>query len=149
MATKATIISTVLAKLDEITVFDEAQEVPTVSLVEKVLQEGVTNMLRNAPLHMIEPVKVNTESSTLNHHQDEDGHGYIGLPDDFLRLYSFKMTVWQRPVSVAITTQNPKYDLQKNKFTRGGVSKPVVAVRHMVEHVEGIDYPDPDPAPEA
>lgn len=144
MATRQEIINQVLAKLDEITVFDDAQQVPTVAMVDKLLDEATIDMLRNAPMHMLLPTKVNTESSTLNHYQNTDGWGYIGLPTDFLRLYSFKMTVWKRPVTQAISIQSPKYKLQKNPYTRGGIAKPVVAVNHLTEVNAGINFSDPD-----
>lgn len=144
MATRQEIINQTLAKLDEITVFDDAQQVPTVALVNKLLDEAAIDMLRNAPLHLLLATKVNTESATLNHHQNEDGWGYIGLPSDFLRLYSFKMTAWHRPVTKAISIQSPKYDLQKNKITRGGIAKPVVAINQLTEVNDGSVYDDPD-----
>lgn len=145
MATRNAIINQTLAKLDEITVFDEAQQVPTVALVAKLLDEATIDMLRNAPLHLLEPTKVNTESATLNHYKDADnGWGYVGLPTDFLRLYSFKMEVWHRPVTKAISIESPKYALQKNKITRGGLAKPVVAINQWTEVNDGSVYDDPD-----
>lgn len=141
---RSDIIEQVLAKLDEITVFDDAQQVPTVALVDKMLNESTINMLRHAPLQFIKPTKINTDSEVLNHQTREDGTGHIGLPDDFIRLYSFKMTPWLRPVSEAITIQHPKYKLQFNKITRGGIAKPVVAVKEMTLVNDGLDYDDPD-----
>lgn len=134
MASRAQIIDKVLAKLDEITVFDEAQEVPTVSLVDKLLDESTIGMLRHAPLHMLSPVKINTESIEDDIHFKitdvpvGNEYGYFLLPEDFLRLFSFKMVSWRRPVTEAITEQDKRYLDQFNPFTMGGVVKPVVVI---------------------
>lgn len=55
--------------------------------------------------------------------------GYIYLPLDFLKLVYFKMDDWERPVSEPITMGDPRYKLQQNEHTRGGLAKPVVAIR--------------------
>ena len=59
-----------------------------------------------------------------------DGSGYVKLPDDFMRLVIFKMTVWKRPVIMAISDTDPRYFLQKSRFMgiRGGVDKPICAI---------------------
>ena len=59
-----------------------------------------------------------------------DGTGYVALPDDFMRLVIFKMTVWKRPVVFAISDTDPRYFLQKSRFLgiRGGIDKPVCAI---------------------
>ena len=59
-----------------------------------------------------------------------DGTGYVALPDDFMRLVIFKMTVWKRPVVFAISDTDPRYFLQKSRFVgiRGGIDKPVCAI---------------------
>jgi hypothetical protein len=129
MATRQEIINQVLAKLDEITVFDDAQQVPTIALVDKLLNEAAIDMLRNAPLQFLTPITLDTESSSLVHTKiTNEGYGYIVLPANFLRLYSFQMRTWRRPVSLAIGVDNPKYRLQHNKITRGGIAKPVVVI---------------------
>lgn len=55
--------------------------------------------------------------------------GYIHLPLNFLKLVYFKMTEWFRPVTEAITVTDPKYILQQNEHTRGGLAKPIIAIR--------------------
>jgi hypothetical protein len=40
-----------------------------------------------------------------------------------------KLVEWERPVSNVIKETDPFYLRQKNKYTRAGVSKPVVAIR--------------------
>jgi hypothetical protein len=56
--------------------------------------------------------------------------GHVSLPVDFLRLLTFKMSDWYRPVTEAITEADPLYMRQFSEFPgiRGNPQKPVVAI---------------------
>lgn len=58
------------------------------------------------------------------------GSGVIHLPDDFMRLVTFKMSDWERPVVEAIDETDPRYELQGSRYggIRGNVQKPVVVI---------------------
>lgn len=58
------------------------------------------------------------------------GPGKILLPDDFMRIISFKMSDWAMPVFEAITPDDATYKLQSSRFKgiRGNVQKPVCAI---------------------
>lgn len=58
------------------------------------------------------------------------GRGEMALPEDFLRLVSFRMSDWRRDVTEAIYEDDPRYDLQLSAFAgvRGCPEKPVVAI---------------------
>lgn len=58
------------------------------------------------------------------------GDGILKLPDDFLRLISFKMSDWDIAVYEAITPYDPSYKMQKSKFAglKGNPQNPVVAI---------------------
>ena len=60
----------------------------------------------------------------------EDGKGFIILPNDFMRLISFRMSDWQRTIYEAISESDPQYALQSSRFKGicGNPEKPVVAV---------------------
>lgn len=129
--TRAEIKTRVLAKLDEIETMTGASQSPSDELIEALMDESVLNMLRNAPIHLIPPTKVNVSAVSFVHVKDTaNGTGYIVLPNDFLRLYSFKMDTWERPAFDYISVSNPKYFKQKIRNLRGGVSKPVVVVNY-------------------
>lgn len=66
----------------------------------------------------------------------DDGSGYIVLPDDYIRLQSFKMASWQIDVIEPIIPANPLYRHQKNKHARGGAVKPICVVNRKV--VSGV-----------
>lgn len=61
-----------------------------------------------------------------------EGPGYIELPEDFLRLVSFQMSDWSKPVTSPITEDDPRYALQSSRYggLRGNPQKPVVAIVH-------------------
>lgn len=127
--TRSEIKQLTLSKIDEIETFTGASQSPSDELIEKLMDASVENMLRNAPINIIPPTKINTGAAGFVHVKNANGTGYIALPADYIRLASFKMTVWERPVVDVISVTNPIYDLQKNKATRGGVSKPVVVIK--------------------
>lgn len=57
-----------------------------------------------------------------------DGSGTLPLPPDFLRLLTFKMVGWMRPVVTPIYDQDTRYIQQSNRILRGGEANPVVAL---------------------
>lgn len=60
------------------------------------------------------------------------GMGKINLPEDFLRLITFRMSDWYMPVTEAITEDDPEYLVQASRYAgvRGNPERPVVAVIH-------------------
>lgn len=62
----------------------------------------------------------------------EEGKGmcYLVLPDDFMRLVSFEMSDWERPVNTAISDRDAAYAKQRSRWAgvRGCPQKPVVAL---------------------
>lgn len=61
---------------------------------------------------------------------DEMESGWTFLPDDFMRLVSFRMSDWERTVHSAITPVDPLYDMQSSRYKglRGTPQKPVCAI---------------------
>lgn len=60
----------------------------------------------------------------------EDGKGFIILPNDFMRLISFRMSDWRRTVFEAISENDSQYALQSSKWKGicGNPEKPVCAI---------------------
>ncbi len=60
----------------------------------------------------------------------EDGKGFVILPEDFMRLISFRMSDWKRTVFEAISETDPQYALQSSKWEGicGNPEKPVCAI---------------------
>jgi len=131
MATRAEITVMVLAKIDELETMTGASQSPADGLIDKLMDGSCLNMLRNAPLTMLKPEKIDVDS--VNFIQTKfltEGYGHIALPLGFIRLYSFKMAAWNRPVIEPISTSNPLYKKQKNIAARGGIDKPVAALSY-------------------
>lgn len=128
---RMTLINYTKAKLDEIIPEGEGTQYaldannnitdPYTLFVNAMLDEAAKRVLQTAPLHIIDPVK----STEVAVPVQNDTIGYIPLPLNFVRLVSLKMTDWEREVTEAITTQDKRYRLQRNKYTRGGCAKPV------------------------
>jgi hypothetical protein len=62
------------------------------------------------------------------------GAGKVNLPSDFMRLVTFRMSDWYRPVTEAITEEDPTYPMQSSRYAgvRGNPQQPVVAIVHGV-----------------
>ena len=129
---RLSIINYVKAKLDELIpegegiTFNLATE-PNISnpldlLINAHLDECTKDVILSAPLTVLFPTGMPSGSGTPF---DDSKTGYVVLPDNFLRLSSFKMADWKKDLSEAISTQNPKYKKQQFKFLRGSVSFPV------------------------
>lgn len=72
------------------------------------------------------------------------GIGYIVLPEDFYKLYSFKMKHWQVVSEELINSSDPLARRQANEYTRGNVCRPVCvknnkAIKERIE--DGNIYP--------
>lgn len=93
------------------------------TMIRQSLPDAVKAIHNIAPTHLLTG-KIITSTTVKN----QDGSGYILLPDDFMRLIIFKLDGWKRPVVIPITDQHPDYILQKNKYVRGGTDKPVCAI---------------------
>lgn len=132
--TRDQIKEVVKQKLDEVSQFD-AYQIDSVAFIESFLDSAAEKVLLNLPLHLIPP----DDFSSQNQNARSDGSGYVALPSDFLRLSSFKMTEWDRPVSHPISQEHPLYNLQKNNVTRGKPSKPVCVLGYYVSDYSSGD----------
>lgn len=117
---------------------------PVYSYINAHIEEAANEVLLSAPLNRLIPIDGTVLEKTFNaYNEDEGNYEYtfkwnlnsalskvvgnkINLPPNFLRLYSLKMSTWDRPVHKAITKTDHLYTLQYNQFTRGTEKKPVV-----------------------
>lgn len=114
--------------MDEISPY-ESGEIVNNSFIDELLDDSVKTLLLKLPGYLTNPVSMDIASGTSN----DDGSGYVELPDDFIRLVSFKMTEWNRAVTTPISEDHPKYNLQKNTILRGKPAKPVVVLRNIYD----------------
>lgn len=124
------------ARLEELSPFDEPAAlvaIPTsdVKPVDSYITESLVcacdDVLSTVSLHLVRQTVRDIEDvdKTIEVHE---GVGYVDIPPGFLRLHTVRFDGWARDVKSAITPDSPLYPLQRNRYTRGGAEKPVVAV---------------------
>lgn len=112
---------------DERLIADCDQETLTLDrLIRSKITEGVRRVHLLSPTHLLEDGHLFGEAVYRN----EDGSGWILLPDDFMRLVAFKMSDWERTLYNAITVEDPRYRKQSSRYggIRGNRQKPVCAI---------------------
>lgn len=109
-------------------------DVDTLSLDEVIRSKLLTAaklVEMEAPVRMLESGHLFTDDSGNNVFiEGTSGKGYIILPEDFMRLISFRMSDWDRTVYDPISETDPLYSLQSSKWkgVYGSPEKPVVAI---------------------
>lgn len=132
--TRDAIIALVRAKIDEINSQNDLSEIGDIfKVIDQNLEDSANDLLRKAPLWLCQAHEVPLAGQ--QNHDNTTGSGTITLPDDFLRLHSFKMKDWDYTVTDVISEENPLYKFQKNTYLKGRPWRPVVAVVNA--------YPDP------
>lgn len=139
-AARMSVINATKVKIDEVIPEGEGiainfvtEAMPNVTnpldiMIHVLMDEVAKELLLIAPLHALVP-KAGVVIAIETKDDGEWGKvGKIVLPSDFLRLQSFKMTEWERPVTIPITPLDPLYALQRNKYTRGRTAKPVAVL---------------------
>lgn len=138
--TREELIRKVKVKLDEVSPFErdesnvialeypnESDVKPIWTLIDETLNDACNDALMLIPLYRIKPFQFADQRVFITGGKNYY-NGFLKLPDDFLRLHSFKLQDWSREVSTAISTQNPNYTLQGNEFTKGKPCKPVCVI---------------------
>jgi len=136
--TKDELIYKVKAKLEELSPFDDTSYLhtdnivkPITSYIDDALESSCNDALLIIPLHLIRPKDFHDTQLV----QTSRETGYVILPKDFLRLYSFKMCSWFKDVTKPISVGNPAYALQKNPYTMGKAHSPVCVLNDNKEFI--------------
>jgi hypothetical protein len=87
-----------------------------------------------APLHALEATVGTVTGTEITEYSNGRKSGWVQLPifienvqAAFLRLVSFKMHDWERPVIIPISSTSKTYQKQHNQWLCGSNSKPVAA----------------------
>lgn len=101
------------------------------AVIRSKLEAGARIAERDAPAYLLDSGKPLSGSITFND-KIGIGRGRMKLPDDFLRLITFKMSDWFRAVTEPIAESDPRYALQSSRHAgvRGNPERPVVAIVH-------------------
>lgn len=119
-----------------------AADIDTLSLddiIESKIADAARIVTRDAPVYLLDggvsigKAEGDTEVYSIewfNRQKVGLSGGWINLPNNFLRLVSFKMSDWDRAVTEAITESHPLYAQQKSRYAgiRGCPQNPVVAL---------------------
>lgn len=105
--------------------------------IDAKIGETLRTIALTAPPHLLWTEKY---PNSLEPEKRQDGSGRITLDTEILRPVSLLMEGWQRPVTQFITTNDPRYELQFNLFTRGGRAKPVAVWTTDGNGKQIIDY---------
>jgi len=103
--------------------------------VDEIIESKVADAARlvesEAAHHLLDSGKA-FGSSVIWESQPGYGAGKINLPNDFLRLVTFRMSDWYRSVTEPITEDSPLYAMQSSRYAgvRGNPERPVVAIVH-------------------
>lgn len=95
------------------------------------LDEHITRLLPEAVLMVQTNARqgaVNPRMATVQRNEIvavEEGVGEVPLPEDFVKLLSFKMNGWQRSCVLLYPAASQVAQMQSSPYTRGGVSRPV------------------------
>ena len=123
---------------DSDTDYDEVN--PVENYIKDCLDKAAEYCLNILPLSLLSE---DVDYDTYTAHINKKGVGIIDGIDKYVRFVRLVELdgVWERDVRVFITTSDPMYALQQKLFTRGGVSKPVVAYNPEQQTLELYSFP--------
>jgi len=125
--TREQVINKVKARIDELEPFSDVELNPSIDVTSNIVDDSANSFALSIPSSLLSPESF---AGSTHVRYTEEGIGKVDLPADYLKLHSFKMLTWERDVTNSITPADPKYKLQSNAITRGGVSKPTVVVKN-------------------
>lgn len=108
---------------------DDTDTLTLDELIKSKIEEAAIIIESRAPVYLLDSGKPLSGSLTFSK-EIGIGRGRLQLPDDFLRLITFKMSDWERAVTTPIFENDRAYKLQSSRFAglRGNPQKPVVAI---------------------
>lgn len=103
-------------------------------MIESKIADATLFIEREAPRYMLDGGKPFSGDIAWEESPWEEDYkkGRIALPDDFIRLISFKMSDWQRAVTDVISEDDPRYEQMQSRFPgiAGSPQSPVCALAH-------------------
>lgn len=110
-------------------VSDDETSLRIEEIIESKIEQAARVIEGRAPVWLLDSGKPLSGSITFQSAIGK-GRGRMQLPDDFMRLITFKMSDWERAITEPILESDPRYLLQSSRFTglRGTPQKPVVAI---------------------
>lgn len=101
---------------------------PYDSIIDELLDESALEVLLKAPFYRLAVSKA--ENLVCTPVANDKSIGKISVPNDFIRLVSFKMSDWQQSVTSLAQPGDELARKQSNKYIRGGIAKPVGVLKN-------------------
>jgi len=114
---------------------NDAQNISLDDIIESKIVESVRAVEESCPVWML-----SGEAMVASIASNSDGSGRLSLPDDFLRIVAIKMTEWDTAVYSVENMGSQKALMQKNKYVRGNVHKPVLVFAKDASGKRIIEY---------
>ncbi len=105
--------------------------------IREKLPDAIVRVFVSAPAYLLEGVECR---DILSPEKRQDGSGRVVFPEKVLKILSFKMKGWNRPVTRFIDSRHAKNELQYNRYIRGGMNKPVAVLSMSAEGKVVLDY---------
>lgn len=97
--------------------------------LNSILDECARSVKQTAPIHILDTAN----GSDLSLEALDAKTGFIYLPNNYMRLVSFKIKAWLSEVNVAFLPTDPIYSRQKFTATRGGLARPVLILSSKIK----------------
>lgn len=99
-------------------------------IIRQCLESAANMLLVEAPADFLIPQHVKASVSgveqdyTSIQYKYTDGHGYLIVPEDFLRLYELRLRSWQQSLYELLPIQSQEAKMQATRWGRGTPQKP-------------------------
>ena len=99
-------------------------------IIRQCLESAANMLLVEAPADFLIPQHVKASVSgveqdyTSIQYKYTDGHGYLIVPEDFLRLYELRLRSWQQSLYELLPIQSQDAKMQATRWGRGTPQKP-------------------------
>ena len=107
-------------------------------IIRSKMPDAVRGIVEMCPVSLLNADALTLADDDLT--TNKDGSGYVVLPNDFLRLVSFKLASWNRAVTSVADEGSPTGLMQRNAFTRGTPMKPVCVLSHKADGRRVLEY---------
>lgn len=128
---------------------DSQNDICSCYSVDRFLDDAAIEIIKLAPKYCI---KNRFDFSESPIEDLGDGTGRIKVPNDYIKLTSFKMKGWHVSATNTITSEDKLYYKKTNRITGGGISRPIIVhdgdylyyyalplgITHEVEKAEAI-----------
>lgn len=133
--TRELIIQAVQVRLDELSPFDDIEEVPAINYIDKMLDDSTRTVFRILPYTAL---PLNDLSQSKISEGQMTGEWYLDMNESFVKLGECKFKVWSRVVK-NIADSNTEI-LQGSKYTMGTPSRPVVVLRKNTSNKQRLHF---------